>query len=163
LPLGFPIRHQRNFLRWWRINRQDKPRSTNDSEEKDPVWELLKHARPCKVAPGFTEGVIREVGQLQGGRSSRGPGSGIFLRAGVAFAAAAALLLGGFVLLRDPGTAQPPETVQSGVVVEASLRHEEISIEEFEAELDELVYMEELMGVSDTSLLADEDLAALLF
>ena len=49
------------------------------------------------------------------------------------------------------------------MVVESSLRHEEISIEEFEAELDELVYMEELMGVSDTSLLADEDLAALLF
>jgi hypothetical protein len=48
-------------------------------------------------------------------------------------------------------------------IAAASSYAEEITLEEFEAELDELAYLSELMGVADTTLLPDEDLAALLF
>ena len=48
-------------------------------------------------------------------------------------------------------------------VVAPTIYKEEITIEEFANELDELAYLSDLMDVPDTSLLADEDLAALLF
>ena len=138
----------------------------HSDDDRDPVWELLEHARPDQVQPQFTQNVLREVRRLEGGTA--GPvrvrtWAGGWLRTGSALAAAAVLLLGGFFLLRV--IERPPTSAarQAAPIADSTDYQEEISIEEFEAELDELVYMEELMGVSDTSLLADEDLAALLF
>ncbi|MGI9239957.1 MAG: hypothetical protein ACR2RV_04105 [Verrucomicrobiales bacterium] len=108
---------------------------------------------------------MREVRRLEGEKDQGWSGLS-FLRAGGALAAAAAVLVGGFFFLKgadsQPGSTAG-ETVQVAEVEPSSPDQEEISIEEFEAELDELIYMSELMAVSDTSLLPDEDLAALLF
>ena len=133
------------------------------SEDQDPVWDLLRHARPGRVDPNFAQDVLREVRQLQDGAGRNRADFGIFLRAGAAVAAAAALLLGGFFLWRDSGATRASEPGQSAAIAEFGSQQGEISIEEFAAELDELAYLSELMEVSDTSLLADEDLAALLF
>ena len=135
----------------------------NQPEDQDPVWDLLKHARPGRVDPEFAQEVLREVRQLQGGAGRGRAGFGIYLRAGAAVAAAAALVLGGFFLSRDPGSTPAPEPNQSASIAEFGSQRGEISIEEFAAELDELAYLSDLMEVSDTSLLPDEDLAALLF
>ena len=138
------------------------------NEDQDPVWTLLKQARPTQIPTRFAQDAVREVRLLEGGKDRAWSGLG-FLRAGGALAAAAAVVIGGFFLLKgaDPqsGSAaeQTVQIVQIAGSDASSPDQEEISIEEFEAELDELVYMSELMGVSDTSLLPDEDLAALLF
>ena len=135
----------------------------NQPEDQDPVWDLLKQARPGRVDPEFAQNVLREVRQLGGGAGRGRADFAILLRAGAAVAAAAALVLGGFFLMRDSGSTPAPGPGQSASIVESGSRQGEISIEEFAAELDELAYLSELMEVSDTSLLADEDLAALLF
>ncbi len=138
----------------------------HSDDDRDPVWELLERARPDQIQPQFTQNVLREVRRLEGGAAGAVRAwlrAGGWLRTGSALAAAAVLLLGGFFLLKV--IERPPTSAvrQAAPIADSAHHQEEISIEEFEAELDELVYMEELMGVSDTSLLADEDLAALLF
>ena len=84
------------------------------------------------------------------------------LRWAAGLGAAAALVLAGVVVLHQPAVDPPGGGPVE--VVEAPVSYEqEITIEEFAEELEELAYLSDLMAVPDTSLLADEDLAALLF
>jgi len=129
------------------------------SEDNDPAWDLLKHARKTEPAGNFTQNVMREIRQLKSGQDkARSPWFSPRLVGSMA--AAAAFLIGSVVLLK-PSPDAPVEPVQ--VVAAPVIYEEEITIEEFAAELEELAYLGDLMAVPDTSLLADEELATLLF
>ena len=130
------------------------------SEDKDPAWDLLKNARKTEPAGNFTQNVMREIRQLD-----QAPEHGWFsLRWAAAFTAVAAVALGAFMVLKQPDTDTSDLTTETAAATPAPVSYEEeITIEEFAEELEELAYLSDLMAVPDTSLLADEDLAALLF
>jgi len=145
----------------------------NDLDENDPAWDLLKSARKTEVSPVFTQNVVREV-RLLDDRENSGAGGiagWLSLRWASALAGAAALVVGAIFVLNNGNddsetttvAKEPTEVAPASVVVGSSDYEEEISIEEFAEELEELAYLSDLMEVSDTSLLLDEDLAALLF
>ena len=107
---------------------------------------------------------LREVRQLDRPRGGRRPGW-LACRWAGALAAVIALVSGSLMLIPkadDMATGAPVDP--AGVAAQAAASQEgQITIEEFAEELEELAYLDELMSVPDTSLLADEDLAALLF
>ena len=134
------------------------------SDDKDPAWDLLGHARKVEPAGNFTQNVMREVRQLDRPRGGRRPVWSACRWAG-ALAAVIALVSGSLMLIPkadDMATGAPVDP--AGVAAQAAASQEgQITIEEFAEELEELAYLDELMSVPDTSLLADEDPAALLF
>ena len=133
----------------------------NHSEDQDPAWDLLNQARNIDVSPAFTRNVLREARKL-GPQPEPGVLSWFSFCWGAAIAGAAALVIGGFLFLQSANL--DGAAADSVVEEEAGPRYEEeITIEEFTAELEELAYMSELFDVADPSLLPDEDLAALLF
>ncbi len=134
------------------------------SEDNDPVWDLLKNAHKTEPAGNFTQNVMREVRQLDQAPARRS-GAWFSFRWAAACTAVAAIALGGFMLLSQPNDAPdlPGETAAATPAPASPSYEEEITIEEFAEELEELAYLSDLMEVPDTSLLADEDLAALLF
>jgi hypothetical protein len=134
------------------------------SEDQDPNWDLLKKAAKTEPAANFTQNVMREIRLLDSA-----PGSSRFgwfsLRWAGCIAAAAAVIVICLVML-NPADQAPPLVdgdVDSHLAPVPVVYEEEITIEEFADELAELAYLSDLMEVPDTSLLADEELAALLF
>ncbi|MFT4548801.1 MAG: hypothetical protein ACI8XO_004974 [Verrucomicrobiales bacterium] len=131
------------------------------SEDNDPTWDLLKQARETKPAGNFAQNVMREVRLLDDAQDPAAAGWFSLRWAGAA-SAVAAVGLGGFMLFW-PNSDSPAEQVVEKPSAAPTSYDEEITIEEFTQELDELAYFCSLIEVTDTSLLADEDLAALLF
>ena len=135
----------------------------NHSEEQDPAWDLMKHARQTPVSPTFSQDVLREVRKLAAEPDRSEEGGWFSIRWAGAAAAAAAIAIVGVILINRAEPEQPAAVVEPEPAAEVASFDEEITIEEFADELEELAFLSELMEVSDTSLLTDEDLAALLF
>jgi len=162
----------------------------NPEENNDPVWKLLEQSRKREASSAFVRNVVREIRHLDGRASARGsvgaPGwwssfAGTPARLGWASAALAALVAGAFALhavLRLPSDGPPAEvTLPQEFPADnayASLALDLIptsatsdtsapSIEAFVAELNDLDYLGELLAVQDTLLLADEEIARMLY
>lgn len=160
----------------------------NPEEHNDPVWKLLEQARKREASPAFVRNVVREVRSL--GAETRpsvgAPGFWSFLcgsraRLGWSSAALATLVAGAFALHAvwhdpaggvSPGLAQHPESPDDDayaalaldlIPVAASPAVVAPSIEAFEAELNDLDYLGELLAVQDSLLLADEEIARMLY
>ena len=137
------------------------PHKMKHSEEQDPVWDLLQHTPATRVAPDFARDVLREVGGMD--QADAPVVWGWFSpRLAAGLAAAAAVVLACVIVFKPSGSSDTNTASNDGGGA-GSAYQEQITIEEFTNELDELAYLSGLMDVPDTSLLSDEDLAALLF
>jgi hypothetical protein len=143
----------------------------NLPEDKDAAWKLLLQAQKPDPSPFFARNVVREVRSL-GEQPSSTVRFGFFSVPRIVFAAAAlvALILAIGALL-SPGERSPsfaeagasskdiPEATLLDLVPEA----EDLTVEEFQDELEMIDYMDGLLAVQDVEVLDDEALADLLF
>lgn len=125
----------------------------DNQEQNDPVWELLKQARPVEPSPFFARNVMREVRLRESERGSLGDLVRSFFRNRVALGlmATAAIAVALVVLNRPIDKAEPV----SGVA--------EASDFDPASEYAEIEYFGELVAVADPATLSDDALADLLF
>jgi hypothetical protein len=141
----------------------------NVPEDKDPAWKLLLKADRPEPSPFFARNVVREVRNL--GDTSPGFSlSGLFSTPRIAFGAAAlvavvlaigALMTGGE---HTPTITQTPsEDIPQATLLDLVPEAEDLTVEEFQDELEMIDYMDGLLAVQDVEFLDDEALADLLF
>lgn len=128
--------------------------------DKDPVWQLLKKAKPKKASGAFVQNVSRAVRQLGDEAPKRSWLEIFFSKPMLATAAACAIAVGMFVAFSGGDLATNPNG--SGPIAEvppAAVPAPVDVAEEFEV----VTYVDELLAVSDPDELDDEALAELLF
>ncbi len=133
-----------------------------NSEEPDPIWDLLDEAPPRKASGAFVQNTLRRVRRLPSSQSSsvlENWKNALFAYRSPVGTVAAILLLGGIgstSLLNRPAVPEPrladrSETVSPEVV------------EALTAELEVFTMVSEFLAVGDPSELDDAALAELLF
>lgn len=126
-----------------------------NSEDNDPVWDLLNQASRSEPSPFFSRNVVREVRKLDSEPNWSARLANLFrsrlaVTASIAVIAIAAVC----VSVWNPGAVEnPPVVVDSGVS------------EVFDPanELEAVEYLGQLMAVTDPGQLSDEALGDLFF
>ncbi|MEM7148011.1 MAG: hypothetical protein AAF591_23110 [Verrucomicrobiota bacterium] len=143
----------------------------NLPEDKDPAWKLLLKASKPEPGPFFARNTVREVRNLG---EQRRPLFHFFTLPRLALGAAAVvtLTLATGALLNNsqsgsshaPALAEiAPETVPEATLLDLAPEAADLTVEEFQEEVEMIDYMDGLLAVQDVEVLDDEDLANLLF
>ncbi len=137
----------------------------------DPLWKVLGRAKPVEPRPNFLQNVMREARQTPQERGWLARVRGWWsemegVPAGLAWSAAAALVLAGALLMYEPGAA--PRTVaqtpQIPAAAEPALSEADFPlVPEFETEWNQMEQMGALLAVQDTSELTDTEIHLLLY
>ena len=158
---------------------------TPKDEKDDPVWDLLKEARPIKPSSFFSRNVVREVRKTESERSDSAVSALLdwFRQPAIANTALAALAVAAVAVIAfkfqagseglSASEAGDPGSVAQAVVSPAPSDSENAlptpgapaSDVEYDPanEIENLSYLGELMAVADPAMLNDDALADLLF
>ena len=135
----------------------------------DPLWKVLGQAKPVEPRPNFTQNVVRLARQTPQERGWLARLNAWWqeqssARAGLTWAAAAAVVLTAASLLHQPADTAPQMAQAPATPTEAATAETDFPlVPEFETEWKNLEQVGDLLAVHDTSLLTDSEINLLLY
>ncbi|MDF1859223.1 MAG: hypothetical protein P1U87_03355 [Verrucomicrobiales bacterium] len=127
----------------------------DNSEKKDPVWNLLSHASHIEPGPFFSRNVIREIRQMESTRGRLQTFLSFFRSPFISGAVAVATIAIASIFFLEVSNQSPSDNPVAATGLDSGF--------DPATELEAVEYLGQLMAVTDPAQLSDEAFADLFF